>query len=107
MEQQTYTTGMKPIRLREEAYLTHWIRLAAEALTDGSTHFICNDSQLKRPLTTERQAALMLELISREPRPFVEYLESGCLHLRRTEIIGDGTKKSPYKAQWRNDYYKY
>jgi hypothetical protein len=49
----------------------------------------------------------MLELISREPRPFVEYLESGKTHLRRTEVIGDGTKKSPYRAQWRNDYYKY
>ena len=105
--EQAIQTGMKPIRLHEEAYLIHWIRVAAEALTDGTTHFICNDSRLRRPLTTERQASLMLELISREPRPFVEYLESSKTHLRRAEVVGDGTKKSPYKAQWRNDYYKY
>jgi hypothetical protein len=48
----------------------------------------------------------MLELISREPRPFVEYLESGMTLLRRAEVVGEGTKKSPYRAEWRNDYYK-
>lgn len=96
----------KPINLHEEAQIIHWVRLAAEALSDGATHFICNDLQLKKRLSQEEQTFLMLELISREPRPFVEYLESGRTLLRRAEVVGDGTKKSPYKAQWRNDYYK-
>ena len=81
------------------------MRLAAEALTEP-THFICNDQTLPKRLTHERQTFLMLDLIAREPRPFVEYLESGKQHLRRAEVVGDGTKKSPYKARWREDYYK-
>ena len=102
----------KPVNLHEEAFVIHWIRQAAEALTSGDrdngggTHFICNDLKLTKRLSRERQTFLMLELIAREPRPFVEYLESGKTHLRRAEVVGDGTKKSPYKAQWRNDYYK-
>ena len=93
------------INLQQESFIIHWIRLAAEALTDN-THFICNDSKLTKQLSHERQTFLMLELISKEPRPFVEYLENGRTRLRRAEVVGDGTKKSPYKAQWRNDYYK-
>lgn len=96
---------MKPINLSDEALYIHCVRQVAEALTD-KTHFICNDAKLKKGLSRERQTFLMLELTSREPRPFVEYLESGKAHLRRAEVIGDGTKKSPYKAQWRDDYYK-
>lgn len=96
---------MKPINMNDEALYIHWVRQAAEALTDN-THFICNDLKLKKGLSHEKQTFLMLELISREPRPFVEYLESGKTHLRRAEVVGEGTKKSPYKAQWRNDYYK-
>ena len=92
------------INLHDEAYIIHWVRLAAETLSDRKTHFICNDIG-KRGLPYEKQQMLMLELISKEPRPFVAYLESGLTHLRRAEVIGDGTKKSPYKAQWRNDYY--
>lgn len=95
----------RPINLCEEARIIHWVRLAAEALTDGKTHFVCNDKTLHRSLSRERQIFLMLELIAREPRPFVEYPESGNNYLRRAEVIGDGTKKSPYKAQWREDYY--
>lgn len=94
------------INLHEEAFIIHWMRLAAEALTDRPPHFICNDLTLPKRLSAERQTFLMLELIAREPRPFVEYLESGKQHLRRAEVVGNGTKKSPYKAQWRNDYYK-
>lgn len=93
------------INLHEEAFIIHWVRLAAEALAEPP-HFICNDLTLKHRLSRERQTALMLDLIAREPRPFVEYLESGKQHLRRAEVVGDGTKKSPYKAQWREDYYK-
>lgn len=93
------------INLHEEAFIIHWMRLAAEALTEP-THFICNDLTLPKRLSAEQQTYLMLELIAREPRPFVEYLESGKQHLRRAEVVGDGTKKSPYKAQWREDYYK-
>ena len=93
------------INLHDEAQVIHWVRLAAEALV-SRTHFICNDLKLQKRLSHERQTFLMLELISREPRPFVEYLESGLTHLRRAEVVGDGTKKSPYKAVWRNDYYK-
>jgi hypothetical protein len=97
----------KPVNLHEEAFVIHWIRQAAEALTSGGgTHFICNDLKLAKRLSRERQTFLMLELIAQEPRPFVEYLESGKTHLRRAEVVGDGTKKSPYKAQWRNDYFK-
>ena len=66
----------KPVNLHEEAFVIHWIRQAAEALTDN-THFICNDLKLTKRLSHERQTFLMLELIAREPRPFVEYLESG------------------------------
>lgn len=95
----------EPIRLHEEAFVIHWIRQAAEVLT-GNTHFICNDMKLTKRLSHEQQIFLMLELIAREPRPFVEYLESGLIHLRRAEVTGDGTKKIPYRAQWRNDYYK-
>ena len=94
------------INLHEEAFIIHWMRLAAEALTDRPSHFICNDLALPKRLSVEQQTCLMLELIAREPRPFVEYLESGKQHLRRAEVVGDGTKKSPYKARWRNDYYK-
>lgn len=102
----------KPLNLHEEAFVIHWIRQAAEALTNdgrdngGVTHFICNDLKLTKRLSRERQTFLVLELIAREPRPFVEYLESGKTYLRRAEVVGDGTKKSPYRAQWRNDYYK-
>ncbi len=92
----------KWINLHEEANIIHWLRLAAETLSDHKTHFICNDIG-KRGLSYEKQQMLMLELISKKPRPFVEYLESG--RLRRAEIVGNGTKKSPYKAQWRNDFY--
>ena len=95
----------KPINLHEEAQIVHWVRLAAEKLATP-THFICNDLKLSKRMSQEKQTFFMLQLIAREPRPFVEYLESGCTLLRRAEIIGDGTKKSPYKAQWRNDYYK-
>ena len=98
-------TMEKPVNLNEESFIIHWVRLAAEAMT-GNTHFICNDMKLTKRLSHERQTFLMLELISKEPRPFVEYLESGMTHLRRAEVVGDGTKKSPYRAQWRNDYYK-
>ena len=94
------------INLHDEAFIIHWVRQAAEALINN-THYICNDLKLPKRLSIEKQTCLMLELIAREPRPFVEYLESGCTHLRRAEITGDGTKKSPYKAQWRDDYYKY
>ena len=96
----------KPINLHEEAQAVHWIRLAAEALTKDETQFVCNDLKLTKRLSQEKQTFLMLQLIASEPRPFVEYLESGCTLLRRAEVVGDGTKKSPYKAQWRNDYYK-
>jgi len=96
----------KPINLHQEAFAIHWVRQAAEALSKGDTHFICNDLKLPKRLSQEKQTFLMLELISREPRPFVEYLESGCVHLRRVEVVGDGTKKSPFKAQWRDDYYR-
>ena len=95
----------KLINLHEEAQAIHWVRMAAEALVKGAGTF-CNELKLKKRPSVEKQTMLMLELISREPRPFVEYLESGCTLLRRAEIVGDGTKKSPYKAQWRNDYYK-
>lgn len=93
------------INLHDEAQAIHWVRLAAEALSDGHAHYICNDLKLPKRLPIEKQTFLMLELITREPRPFVEYLESGNTHLRRAEIVGDGTKKSPFKAQWRSDYY--
>ena len=96
----------KPIRLHEEAFIIHWVRQAAEALTAGDTQFICNDLKLPKCLSYEKQTFLMLQLIAREPRPFVEYLESGRTILRRAEVVGDGTKKSPFKAKWRNDYYK-
>lgn len=96
----------KPINLHQEAFAIHWVRQAAEALSKGDTHFICNDLKLPKRLSLEKQTFLMLDLISREPRPFVEYLESGCTLLRRAEVVGNGTKKSPYKAQWRDDYYK-
>lgn len=97
---------MKPVSLHAEAFVIHWVRQAAEALTDGSANFICNGHKLPRRLSPERQTTLMLELIAREPRPFVEWLESGRTHLRRAEVTGHGTKNSPYKAQWRNDYYR-
>ena len=96
----------KPVNLHEEAFVIHWVRQAAEALSKGDTHFICNDLKLPKRMSVEKQTYLMLQLIAREPRPFVEYLESGKTHLRRAEVVGDGTKKSPYRAQWRNDYYK-
>ena len=71
----------KPINLHEEAFAVHWVRLAAEALSNGHTHFICNDLRLPKQLSLEKQTFLMLELISREPRPFVEYLESDYLKI--------------------------
>lgn len=94
------------INLHNEAFIIHWLRQAAEALSNGGPHFICNELKLSKRLSIEKETYLMLQLIAREPRPFVEYLESGRTRLRRAEVIGDGTKKSPYQAQWRNDYYK-
>ena len=94
----------KPVSLQQEALAIHYVRLAAEVLRYSDVIF-CNAHKLPKLLPIEKQTMLMLELISREPRPFVEYLESGCQRLRRAEIIGEGTKKSPYKGQWRNDYY--
>lgn len=35
----------------------------------------------------------MLELVAREPHPFVEYLDSGKNHLRRAEVFGDGVEE--------------
>lgn len=99
MERTTY------INLREEAFIIHWVRLAAKTLVTAP-YFICNDLKLPKRLSQEKQVFLMLQLIAREPRPFVEYLESGCTRLRRAEVVGEGTKKSPYRAQWRKDYYK-
>ena len=95
----------RPVNLLKEAFIAHWIRQAAEALTASGHHFICNDLKLARRLSRNQEVFLMLELIARDPRPFVEYLESGCAHLRRAEVIGDGTRKSPYQARWRKDYY--
>ena len=103
---------MQPINLHQEALVIHWVRQAAEALTagdrdnGGGTHFICNDLQLPKRISQEKQTFLMLQLIAREPRPFVEYLESGRTILRRAEVVGDGTKKSPFMARWRDDYYQ-
>ena len=96
---------MEPINLHQESFVLHWVRQAAEAL-ESPTHFICNDLKLPKRMSQEKQTFLMLQLIAREPRPFVEYLESGRTILRRAEVVGDGTKKSPFKAQWRNDFYK-
>ena len=96
---------MEPINLHQESFVLHWVRQAAEALV-SPTHFICNDLKIPKRMSQEKQIFLMLQLIAREPRPFVEYLESGRIILRRAEVVGDGTKKLPYKARWRNDYYK-
>lgn len=97
--------GSEVIRLHEEARLAQWLRMAAETMTTNM-HFFCNESKLKKRPSHEVQTFLMLELIAREPRPFVEYLTSGLTRLRRAELIGDGTKKSPYRGQWREDFYK-
>ena len=97
---------MEPINLNQEYLGIHWIRQAADALVKGDSHFICNDLKLPKKMSVAEQIFLMLKLIAQEPRPFVEYLESGRTILRRAEVVGNGTKKSPYKAQWRNDYYK-
>lgn len=78
------------INLTEETMAIHWVRRAAEELTK-SQHFVCNDGNLPKRLSQEKQVFLMLELISREPRPFVEYLEN--TRLRRAEVVGEGTKK--------------
>ena len=96
---------MQPTNLHQEAFVLHWVQQAAEALTAG-THFICNDLQLPKRISQEKQTFLMLQLIAREPRPFVEYLESGRTILRRADVVGDGTKKSPFMARWRDDYYQ-
>ena len=93
------------ISLTEENVIKNWVRLAAEVLSNQRTDFVCNELNLPKRIPVEKKIYLMLQLIAREPRPFVEYLTSGCTQLRRAEIVGDGTKKSPYKAQWKNDYY--
>lgn len=90
------------INLNEESQIIHWVRMAAEELTKRQ-HFICNGLKLPKRMSQEKQVLIMLQLIAREPRPFVEYLET--TRLRRAEVVGDGTKKSPYRAVWRGDYY--
>ena len=90
------------INLNEESQIIHWVRRAAEELTK-SQHFICNALKLPKRLSQEKQVFMMLELIAREPRPFVEYLET--TRLRRADVVGDGTKKNPYRAVWREDYF--
>lgn len=90
------------INLNEESQIIHWVRRAAEELKEGQ-HIICNGHKLPKRLSQEKQVLMMLELIAREPRPFVEYIET--TRLRRAEVVGDGTKKSPYRAVWREDYF--
>ena len=38
------------INLHDEAFIIHWVRQAAEALT-SNTHYICNDLKLKKRLS--------------------------------------------------------
>ena len=90
--------------LNDEALVLHHVRLMAETLKETKDHF-CNTHKLTRRPTQQEQLQMMLELISREPRPMVEYLTSGLTRQRRAEIVGEGTKKNPYRGQWKNDYY--
>lgn len=90
--------------LNDEALVMHHVRLMAETLAGAQIYF-CNVHKLSHKPTRGEQLQMMLELTSREPRPMVEYLMSGLTRQRRAEIVGEGTKKNPYRGQWRNDYY--
>lgn len=94
-----------PVRLHDESIGWWYVQRVMQMLVENNP--ICNDEKLRRQgkhLSREKLTQLMVELLSRDPRPAVEYTTS--CRLRRAEILGDGTRKSPFRAEWRNDYFK-
>ena len=92
----------KPVTLHEESSGVWYVQKVADHIANF-TEPMCNAHRLQKRISREKQVQLYIELIAREPRPAVEGVSGG--RLRRAQIVGDGTKKSPYRAEWRNDYY--
>ena len=94
-----------PVRLHDESIGVWYVQKVMTMLLENNP--ICNDVKLRREgkmLSREKLTQLIVELLVREPRPAVEYTTS--CRLRRAEVVGDGTKKSPFRAEWRDDYFK-
>ena len=105
MESGKQKQTFRPVSLYYESIGVQYVQKVAQLLVENNP--ICNLRKLEKlgkRITPERQTALMVELLSRNPRPAVDYLGSGLL--RRAEITGDGTKKSPYRAEWCDDYFR-
>ena len=78
------------------AQVRHWVRLCfAEVIGLHDYHV---------SFKSDKNIALVCELMSRDPKPMLDYLAGG--PLRRFSLIGDGTKKNPYKYEWSEDYFK-
>lgn len=92
----------KLVNLHNESIGAWYVQKIAEHIANFAQP-LCNAHRLTKRITREKQVQLYIELIAREPRPAVEGVSGG--RLRRAQIVGDGTKKSPYRAEWRNDYY--
>ena len=94
-----------PVRMHDESVGWWYVQKVMTMLLENNP--ICNDVKLRREgkrLSRERLTLLMVELLARDPRPAIEYTTS--CRLRRAEVVGDGTKKSPFRAEWREDYFK-
>ena len=92
----------KMVNLHNESIGVWYVQKIAEHIANFAQP-LCNAHRLTKRITREKQVQLYIELIAREPRPVVESVSGG--RLRRAQIVGDGTKKSPYRAEWCNDYY--
>lgn len=92
---------VKPANLHLESIGLRYTRQVMQMLTESKP--LCNTHQLKKPISREKEIALMVELIAREPRPAIDHASGW--PLRRAIVKGDGTKKSPYVAEWLDDFF--
>lgn len=92
----------KLVNLHDESIGVWYVQKIAEHIANFAQP-LCNAHRLSKRISREKQVQLYIELIAREPRHAIEGISGG--RLRRAQIVGDGTKKSPYRAEWRNDYY--
>lgn len=87
------------IPLRLEHLWVQAVQRTGQYLTEDG--FLCNADRLR--IRREIAIRLETELLGRDPRPLVTHLLGG--PMRRAEIFGSGTKKDPWHAEWRDDYF--
>lgn len=74
----------------------HWVRLCFAE--------VCNLQGYHVKFKPQKNIALICELMSRDCKPMLDYLAGG--PLRRFKLIGNGTKKSPHRYEWADDYFR-